>query len=165
MAVTGIDSKPIKPINTSIKRSKKPATVISRSNEHTNHEDAKFPHKKTFLSNTNASSSAAVFSIESSIELLRRINTDALAGRPKQLENLRPQLIECVKSKGLVGTIRKLFDIVLLPMAKKVYDDSLLNTDSLTARRLLAKLKMNEIVMPGANFLKEESEDNGDSRK
>lgn len=102
--------------------------------------DSRSLSSKNFLANNIPTAST--------LELIKRINTAAIANRPRQLEKIRQQLIECVRSKDLVRTIRQLLNNVLLPMARKVYDSSLLNTNGLTARRLLAKLKRTDLVLP-----------------
>jgi len=95
--------------------------------------------------------------IESTIELLRRINEQAAANRPRQLEKLRGQLVECVRSKGLLTSVRRLVDKVLLPMAKRVYDGSLLNSGGLTSRRLMAQMKRRRLAVPGQEAGDEEA--------
>ena len=102
--------------------------------------DSRSLSSKNFLANNIPTAST--------LELIKRINAQAKANKAKQLDKIRDQLIECVKSKNLVKTIRQLLSNVLLPMARKVYDNSLLNTNGLTARRLLAKLKQTHLVLP-----------------
>lgn len=102
--------------------------------------DSRSLSSKNFLANNIPTAST--------LELIKRINAAANENRPRQLEKIRQQLIECVRSKDLVRTIRQLLNNVLLPMARKVYDSSLLNTNGLTARRLLAKLKRTDLVLP-----------------
>lgn len=102
--------------------------------------DPKSLNSKNFLANN--------IPVTNAIELLRRVNTQINVNKPKQLEKIRQQLIDCIKSKDLVKTIRRLLDDVLIPMARDVYDDSLLNTNSLTARRLMSKFKTRKFIMP-----------------
>jgi hypothetical protein len=75
------------------------------------------------------------------VDLLKKIQQQLKSNKPKQLEKLRNQLIDCLKTKDLLIIIRRLLDTSLLPLAQKTYDDSLLNTNSLLSRKELAKFK------------------------
>ena len=85
---------------------------------------------------------------QSTVELLRRILAQIRVNKSKQLEKLRTQLVECVKAKDLLRTIRHLLDATLIPLAKVTYDNSLLNTNSSLARCELAKLKHQKLSIP-----------------
>jgi len=103
----------------------------------------------------------------STVELLKKIQLQFKLNKPKQLERQRNQLIECIKSKDLLKTIRNLLENTLLPLAKKFYDESLINTNSLLARKQLSQLKGTEfkLVNSSWSFLdsKESQEENKDT--
>ena len=126
--------------NKSSSRAKKSESKTNPTSANQVKFDSRSLSSKNFLANNIPTAST--------LELIKRINAQAKANKAKQLDKIRDQLIECVKSKNLVKTIRQLLSNVLLPMARKVYDNSLLNTNGLTARRLLAKLKQTHLVLP-----------------
>ena len=108
---------------------------------------------------------------QSTVELLRKTLAQIRANKPKQLEKLRTQLVECAKAKDLMTTIRHIVEMILIPLAKKTYDNSLLNTSSALARSELAKLKHQSLVIPtssqllAANLEEKNEEENVEKRK
>lgn len=70
----------------------------------------------------------------STIEILKRLMGQIKANKPKQLEKLRPQILEAAKSRNLLKTMRHLIEEILVPVAHKCYDNSVLTTNTLLAR-------------------------------
>ena len=60
------------------------------------------------------------------------------ATKPRQLEKLKSQIIECVANKDLLKTIKNLIN-TLIPVAEQTYNKSLLMTNSKNSRMELKK--------------------------
>jgi hypothetical protein len=78
---------------------------------------------------------------KTTIEILKKLLQQIKLNKSKQLEKIRTQLIDCVRAIDLCKTMRRILDQTFLPLAKKIYDNSLLNTNSTLARCQLSKLK------------------------
>jgi ribosomal protein L12E/L44/L45/RPP1/RPP2 len=90
---------------------------------------------------------------QNTVELLRKLWQQIRVNKSKQLEKLRGQLVDCIKAKDLLSTIRDILEVTLIPLAKKTYDSSLLNTNSFLARSELAKLKHQNLSIPSLSQL------------
>lgn len=92
--------------------------------------------KNEFDTLTNKSS-------DNTVELLKKLISQIRLNKPKQIENLRNQITECVRSKNLIKLIRNFLEISLIPKAKQTYDCSLVKSNSSLARDELNKLRNN----------------------
>lgn len=85
---------------------------------------------------------------QSSVEILRRLVVQIKNNKLKQIEKLGDEMIEIAKNKELTKNVQHLIEEVLMPIVKKIYNNSLLTTNSLLARYYLAKIQNQPFEIP-----------------
>jgi hypothetical protein len=97
------------------------------------------------------------------IEMLTRMLQSLRVNKQKQTEKLKAKLVEIARSTELLKSLRTLLDTTLIPAARIAYDSSLINTNTLLARRQLGKLRGQLIELPKLNGSSSQSKQNEDT--
>lgn len=103
-------------------------------------------HNNVFGSSTNAESDFRIHL--PSIDVLRRLVSQIKSNKAKQIEKFRNEIIEVARTKNLIKTTQKLIEQVLMPIARRLYDRSLLASNSLMARYYLSQVKSQAFELP-----------------
>jgi hypothetical protein len=149
-ATSAADSKPksISVGNGGAKPSKSGTSLLDKPKRNKLASSSSTTTIKFTDSNLKLAENADGYRQQANVDVLRRLVVQIRGNKPKQLERLRAEIVEMAKNKNLTRIMRTLIDETLMPAAKRLYDNSLLSTNSLLSRYYLGKLKSQNFEIP-----------------
>jgi hypothetical protein len=135
----------------------KPAKTNKKPSQSSIIKNKKSLHQKQYVSSSTAAQKQMIAPTDTTSssndnnvnEIIKNVLIPRIKqNKQKQIEKLRNQLLDCIKSKNLLTIMGHLLDFSLIPFAKKIYDNSLVNTNSLNARCKLSNIRNQPIKLP-----------------